>query len=152
MNLKLSSLVIPFVWCIFMGITVGSIGIGAVLPAANLIAKPFVCPAGQMQMDSQTFNPYPGTTITQETWYCIDGSTGAKTELGLFPMSLYAGTIYGLLFFVVVFWVMFFNARKSPAAPVTGNFSSRVQADPEVEQLLSIERAERAKKRQQNGG
>jgi hypothetical protein len=152
MNLKPSSLIIPFVWCIFMGITVGSIGIGAVFSAANLIAKPFVCPAGQMQMDSQTFNPYPGTTITQETWYCIDDSTGVKTELGIFPMSLYAGAIYGLLFFVVVFWIMFFNARKQNPAPASGKFVSRVQSDPEVEQLLSLERAERAKKRQQNQG
>ena len=52
--------------------------------------------------------PLPGTTYTFTTWYCADSLTGAKTELDLFPMSLYAGIIYGLLLFmlVVVIWVL----------------------------------------------
>ena len=85
-----------------MGITAGSIGIGAAFPPANYIAGPFVCPGGQMQLTTQDYHPSPVETVTTLTWYCVDGKTGAKTELGIFPMSLYAGSIYGLLLFLVL--------------------------------------------------
>jgi hypothetical protein len=84
MNLKLSTVFWTFVWCIFMGITVGSIGIGAVFPSANIIAKPFVCPGGQMQVVTQDYHPSPVETVTTLTWYCVDEGTGSKTEIGLF--------------------------------------------------------------------
>jgi len=42
----------------------------------------------------------------------VDGKTGAKTELGIFPMSLYAGAIYGLIFFVLVFLGMLIYANR----------------------------------------
>ncbi len=91
-----------FIWCIFMGITVFSIGLGAVFPSLNLIAKPFVCLRGEMQLETQEYHPSPIQTVTTLTWYCADNVTGEKVELGLFPMSLYAGTIYGLLLFLVI--------------------------------------------------
>ncbi len=129
MNLKLSTLLWTFIWCIFMGITAGSIGLGALLPAMNFVAKPFVCPAGQMQMESQVYNPYPGETVTQETWYCVDAATGAKAELGLFPMSLYSGTIYGLLFFLIVLlgMVLMANRRRPTQSTVTSDYSPRAE-------------------------
>jgi hypothetical protein len=102
MNLKASTVIWVFLWCIFMGITVGSIGVGALFPSTNLIAAPFVCPGGTMQNTSQYYQVSPVESVTTITWYCVDGKTGAKTELGLFPMSLYAGAIYGLVFFLVV--------------------------------------------------
>ncbi len=105
MKLNGSTLFWTFIWCIFMGITVGSIGIGAIFPSANLIAKPFICPRGEMQLETQDYHPSPIETVTTLTWYCV-GPEGDKTELGIFPMSLYAGTIYGLLLFIVVFVVM----------------------------------------------
>jgi hypothetical protein len=115
MNLKLGTVFWTFVWCIFMGITVGSIGIGAVFPSANIIAKPFVCPAGQMQVLTQDYHPSPVETVTTLTWYCVDESTGSKTEIGLFPMSLYAGAIYGLLLFLIVLLVMVLQANRRAA-------------------------------------
>src|SRR2546426_709923 len=102
MNLKPSVLFWIFVWCLFMGVTAISIGFGALFPSMNLISKPFVCPGGTMDVVEQVYKPYPGKTITTITWYCVDGKTGAKTELSLFPMSLYAGVIYGLLLFFVL--------------------------------------------------
>jgi hypothetical protein len=112
MNLKTSTVLWTFIWCIFMGITVGSIGIGAVFPSANLIAGPFVCPGGQMHHDSQYYQVSPVESVTTITWYCVDGRTGAKKELGIFPMSLYAGAIYGLLFFFVVLLGMVISGRR----------------------------------------
>ena len=112
-----------FVWCLFMGVTVGSIGIGAVFPQANIIAKPFVCPNGKMSFEQTTSNPLPGTTYTQTAWVCIDNQTGAETELGLFPMSLYAGLIYGLLLYAVVEAVILLYQRGQASA--TGTDASR---------------------------
>src|SRR5262245_4276858 len=102
MKFSRSALFWIFIWSIFMRVTAISIGFGAVFPSMNRIAKPFVCSRGEMELETHTYNPYPGSTITTLTWYCVDSKTGAMAELGLFPMSLYAGVIYGLLLFVVI--------------------------------------------------
>jgi len=115
MNLKMSTIIWTFIWSIFMGITVGSIGIGAAFPPANLVAKPFVCPDGQMQLTTQGYQVSPVENVTTLTWYCVDGITGAKTELGIFPMSLYAGAIYGFLLFLIVLLVMVIRANRNSA-------------------------------------
>jgi hypothetical protein len=112
-----------FVWSIFMGVTAISIGVGAAFPPANLIAKPFVCPNGQMTVNQETSNPLPGTTYTTVTWYCVDAQTGVSTQLDMFPMSLYAGAIYGLLVFVVVAIIWAFAQRRSLAG--SGTVQSR---------------------------
>ena len=115
MNLKTSTVFWIFVWSIFMGITAGSIGIGAIFPPMNYVAKPFVCNSGQMQLVTQNYQPSPVESVTTLTWYCVDGTTGAKTELGIFPMSLYAGVIYGLLLFLIIMLVMVIRSSRSAA-------------------------------------
>lgn len=113
MTNKQISLSLLFVWCIFMGITGISIGLGAVFPSVNRIARPFVCPRGEMQLETQEYNPSPVQTVTTLTWYCVDGVTGERVELELFPMSLYAGTIYGFLLFLVILAGMKFILKRS---------------------------------------
>ena len=103
--------IVVFVWCLFMGVTVGSIAVGAIYPPANLLAKPFVCPNGKMSYDQATYHTAPGTTVTTTTWSCVDNRSGAKTELGIFPMSLYAGVIYGLVLYGLVLIVLLFRRR-----------------------------------------
>lgn len=131
MKFKRSTLVWTFLWCWFMGVTAISIGFGALFPSMNLVAKPFICPNGKMDLTREVYNPYPGNTITTLTWYCVDEASGAKTELGIFPMSLYAGTIYGWLFFglVVLGMMIIANRRQKigyemPRAPVRSIFES----------------------------
>ena len=102
MKIKRSANIWMFIWCLFMGVTAISIGFGALFPSMNRIAKPFVCPGGTMDLVKQVYNPYPGTTITTITWYCTSGSTGVRTELGIFPMTLYAGIFYGLLLYFIL--------------------------------------------------
>jgi hypothetical protein len=114
MKFKTSNLFGTFFWCWFMGITAISIGFGAVFPSMNLIAKPFICPNGAMTLDKQGYNPYPGKVVTTITWYCVDKVSGAQKELGIFPMSLYAGTIYGVLLFIVVEIGMMLSANRKP--------------------------------------
>ena len=117
MKFKTSTLIWVFVWSIFMGVTVGSIGLGAVFPSANLIAKPFVCPNGQMQLETQGYDVSPVETVTTLTWYCADRASGVREELGIFPMSLYAGAIYGLLLFAVIALVLWFKAYRAAKNP-----------------------------------
>src|SRR6476660_4317648 len=131
MKLKTSTLVWTFIWCWFMGVTAISIGFGALFPSMNLVAKPFVCPKGKMDLTKEVYNPYPGSTITTLTWYCVDEASGAKTELGIFPMSLYAGTIYGWLFFGLVVIGLLINAKRRqkigyemPRTPVRSMFET----------------------------
>jgi len=141
MKLEASAILMAFVWCIFMGITVGSIGLGAAFPSVNLVAKPFVCPNGKMELSTQRYQPTPVETVTTITWYCVDPKTGDRTELGIFPMSLYAGTIYGLLLFVIF---MLVSARMR--APLFGSGDDveqggfTVSANPFVEKKTRVEK------------
>jgi hypothetical protein len=125
MKLKTGTLFPTFFWCWFMGITAISIGFGALFPSMNLVAKPFVCSNGTMDLDRQVYNPYPGKTVTTITWYCTDKTSGAKTELSIWPMSLFAGTIYGMLLFVVVVLGMALSANRKPTLTLSqGSFES----------------------------
>lgn len=116
-----------FVWCLFMGVTVISIGFGAIFPSMNRIAKPFICPRGEMQLETQDYYPSPVETVTTLTWYCVDNTTGEKVELGLFPMSLYAGLIYGLLLFLVIYggWKIWMYKLASQASPTQDSTTSK---------------------------
>lgn len=102
MKNKFGALFLILIFSLFMGITGISIGFGAVFPSLNRVAGPFVCPQGEMQLETQTYNPYPGSTITTLTWYCADPTAGTRAELGIFPMSLYAGVIYGFGLFAAI--------------------------------------------------
>ena len=110
-----------FIFCLFMGVTVVSVGLGALFPPLNLVAKPFVCPSGQMTYEEIVSRPLPGTTYTLIYWFCTDNQTGAKTQLEPFPKDLYAGIVYGLLIFVAG-WISYrlytANNALEPAKPV----------------------------------
>lgn len=127
-----------FIWCLFMGVTAISIGFGAVFPSMNRIAKPFVCPRGEMQLETQNYYPSPVETVKTLTWYCVDNTTGEKVELGLFPMSLYAGVIYGLLLFVVIVGGYKIWTSKLPpdALPVNSATSRKAERDRELAEQI----------------
>ncbi len=68
MKLKTSTVIWVFLWSIFMGITVGSIGLGAAFPKLELLTGPFVCPRGKMDLQTQDYNPTPVESVTTFTW------------------------------------------------------------------------------------
>jgi hypothetical protein len=105
--------IVAFIWTIFMGVTAVGIGLGAAFPPINLVAKPFVCLTGNMVYEQTTSNPLPGTTYTQTAWYC--DRSGDKTEIAIFPMSLYSGVIYGVLLYAVGLGVWLFRRRGTAA-------------------------------------
>ena len=102
---------IVFVWSIFMGITFISLGIGSLVPQLNDIAGPFVCPRGQIQIASRSYRVSPVESGYTLTYYCVDKQTGVQTELAFWPKHLYAGSIYGLLIFVLVLAIWYFYSR-----------------------------------------
>ena len=128
-----------FIWSIFMGITAVSIGVGAIYPPLNLVAKPFVCPNGQMTFQETTSNPLPGTTYTAIGWYCVDTKRETTTQLDIFQIAVPAGTLYGLVIEVLVLIAMVLNRRRDPGSSgkdytipakptaATGNFSASGQ-------------------------
>ncbi len=122
MNLKPATIITTFAWCIFMGIVAISIGFGAIFPSINRITKPFVCPNGEMELETQVYRPSPVETVTTIMWYCVDSQTGERTALGIFPMSLYAGTIYGLPLFVGVLSFMYVSAKRQASTSALGSF------------------------------
>lgn len=100
--------------CLFTGVII-SIGLESVFPPIDLVARPFICPNSEMKYEQQVYRPTPVETITTTTWYCVEQSTGTRKELGVFPMSLYAGGVYGLLLFPLALVGMGILGRR-PAA------------------------------------
>lgn len=132
MKLKGSSIALLLVWCLFMGVTAISTGFGAVFPSMNRIAKPFICSNGKMELETQTYRPYPGNTTTTLTWYCVDAS-GNRKELGIFPMALYSGLIYGFLLFLVIYLFMFIRSNRSPSAGPSTSYDRLTEANASLE-------------------
>jgi hypothetical protein len=126
----ITSLIGMFIFSIFMGVVVIAIGLGAAFPYLNIIAKPFVCFNGKMVYEQTVSNPLPTTTYTQLSWYCVNGKSGARTELGVFPMALFSGAFYGFLLFLVifVFWLINQIRGQNPS-------SGALQRQEDAEQL-----------------
>lgn len=104
--------IVGLVFCVFMGITAISVGLGTAFPSINQIAKPVVCPSGNMVQELRVYNPYPGKTVTSQTWYCVDeDGAGSKRQLSMFPISMFAGTIYGLALFAFLFVLKTIRAK-----------------------------------------
>lgn len=104
-------LIVVFIWCIFMGITFVSMGLGSLFPALNMVAKPFVCPSGQTEISTRHYQVSPGESIDTLTWYCVDEQSGEKRELNPFIINLYAGPFYGFLIFIAVFIIWYFYRK-----------------------------------------
>jgi len=116
------SLILVFVWSIFMGVTAVSIGFGALFPSMNRIAKPFVCADGELGVDETVLHPYPGRVSKIVRWTCVDRASGVAKPLSPFLLALYAGPFYGLLIFAVVAvpWYRMMQ-RKAAQASASGS-------------------------------
>lgn len=113
---KRSTLIWTFLWSIFMGVTVGSIGLGAAFPSLNLITQPVVCRGGSMELETADYHPSPVETVTTQTWYCVDNAAGVRREISPFKMAAVAGPLYGLLLFAVILAVAWLRARRGAGA------------------------------------
>ncbi len=89
-------LVEGFLWSIFIGVVGISIGLGALYPPLSYVAKPFVCPNGQMTFEKHVDQATPDKTFYSADWYCTKGKIASHVS-----PSVYAGIFYGLLCFPV---------------------------------------------------
>jgi hypothetical protein len=108
--------IIGLVFALFMGITAISLGVGAAYPPINTIAKPVVCPSGEMAYQRNVSNPLPGRTYVQAAWACVD-SSGRATPISTSAICLVAGSIYGLGLFVLFAVIARLRRAGSSAAP-----------------------------------
>jgi hypothetical protein len=120
-------LIAGFVWSLFMGVTAISIGIGALYPPLNYIAKPLACPNGELSFVQNVSNPIPGTTYTTAGWTCTDSKTGAQTHLDAIKMGVYAGPFYGVLLFLIICFIWYINVVWVPN-PVIGKTVWRLES------------------------
>lgn len=90
---------------LFTGVVVISIGLGAAFPSINLIAKPFVCPRGELAFDRTVSSPMPGETYATIEWTCDD------TVLDYFSVTGSAGLVYGLFSFPLFLAAWYFFKR-----------------------------------------
>ena len=88
-------LVVALLFCLFMGVTAVSLGLGAAFPGINLVAKPLVCPDGELSHRTSTTNPLPGRTYVQASYTCVDRAGNAE-PISTFAVALVAGSLYGL--------------------------------------------------------
>ena len=115
MKKKLGCGCLGLVFCLFMGVTAISMGVGALYPPLNKIAGPLVCPGGQMVPSTHVEQDFEDGTIISVSWECLDDSTKERTPLSLFPIALISGTVYGFLLFLPVFLlVLVMPTRPTP--------------------------------------
>ncbi len=122
---KPTGIILLLIWCLFMGVTAISIGFGAAFPALNQIAGPFVCSNGEMRVDSQTYRPSPGTTVTTLDWQCVDKKTGEAQPVNEMSMFLINGLIYGVILFAIVMIGWWAAKRRRTKAEVTASADVR---------------------------
>jgi len=113
----LTDLVVGFFWSIFIGVVGVSIGLGALYPPLNYVAKPIVCPDGQMTFEKHVDQATPSQTFYSADWFCITRGPSAGSEPQSIPISpfAYAGVFYGLLCFPLFLLGRYYFKQKQRA-------------------------------------
>lgn len=91
------------IFCLFMGVTAISLGVGTAVPAINLIAKPVVCPSGEMEHKNSSrkgTGKNRNATYTSTNWTCVSGDDAEP--ISSFKIALVSGPVYGLLLFLPI--------------------------------------------------
>jgi hypothetical protein len=111
-----TGLFVGLIFSLFIGIVGGSMGLGSRFPQLNVIATPFVCP-GQQLSYTQDVSEIGTATYWTAAWFCVDEHAGSSAELDPKTVFLSAGSIYGLLLFVVLFGLtyLYWNSSIGPA-------------------------------------
>ncbi len=100
MPFKIGGLLILFGICLFVGIIILSIGIGAAITPMQAISGPLVCGGKELELQKDYYSYKPGQSGYTITWSCVDEATGARDDQ-TFPVILASGVIYSLALFVI---------------------------------------------------
>jgi hypothetical protein len=91
---------------LFMGFVCVGTAIGTIIPSINRISAPLVC-NGQMLVEVRHYSVRPGEQSTQNTFYCVDETTGEKRDISILAVVvsclIYSGIIF-LLFIANMLW------------------------------------------------
>lgn len=89
--------------------------IGSIYPQLNLVAKPFVCPGGEMTY-SQSMSTVGSASYYSSQWYCAN-TAGDRKEIDPNDIFESAGLIFGLTFFAGLLAITYFywNSNIGPA-------------------------------------
>jgi hypothetical protein len=103
-------MVVALAFSLIMGVTAIARGFGSIYPHLNLVAKPFVCGAGEMTHSRSVSDIGPATYYSAR-WYC----EGA--EIDATQVFLFAGIPYGLLLFAILLLItyLYWNSSVGPA-------------------------------------
>jgi hypothetical protein len=93
----LTELATVLFWAMFIGVMGISIGLGALYPPLNYIAKLFVCPNGQMTFEQQTTQATPDKAFFSANWFCTKADSSSQP----INPAIFAGIIYGLVCFPI---------------------------------------------------
>lgn len=107
--------VLALIFCLFMGITGISLGVGTLYPPINRVAQPIVCPGGTMTYQT-TVSQRRRKNYVQTAWTCEEPS-GAATPIDASKLALSAGGFYGLVLFGFVAILLKLGSRRSQGAP-----------------------------------
>jgi hypothetical protein len=109
--------VIALIFCVFMGMMAISLGVGTVLPEVNLVAKPFVCPDGEMEHSTSSrmgTGRNRNAKYTSSNWTCEEGP-GKSEPIGSFTIALISGPFYGFILFLPLALLMALAGRGRQA-------------------------------------
>ena len=114
-NSLIIGIIVELLFAVFMGLTTGP-SFGSHYPSLNLIAKPFVCPDGQMTYTNQLIERYD-ETYWDATWYCEAEPSNVKTELDPHLVFRYASPLYITLYLVLFLLItyLYWNSSIGPA-------------------------------------
>lgn len=121
MKLSFGTAMLVLGCCMFCGIIIIAIGLGAAFPVIDNVAAPFVCGGKALQPDQQSYSYRPGEVTTTVEWYCTDDKTGQQQSVDL-QIILTAGSIYGLLLFAI-FLAWWFIANR-PGSATAGDVAA----------------------------
>ena len=109
-------LLVGLAFSFLIGITAGARGVGSIYPQMNLIAKPFVCTAGEMT-HSQSISTGATATYYSAQWFCVNRESGERKEIDPTLVFVAAGIVYGLVFFAILLVIVYiyWNSRIGPA-------------------------------------
>ena len=103
-------IIVALAFSLIMGITAIARGFGSIYPSLNIIAKPFVCGAGEMT-HSLSMSHAGTATYYSSRWYC------SGTEIDANQVFLFAGIPYGLVLFAIflVITYLYWHSSIGPA-------------------------------------
>lgn len=98
---------------LWLGFMIATTGMFALYPRLGQVSAPLLC-HGVLQVDTQHYRPSPGTSVTNRSFHCADG-----TPVGIGKLLPTTWAIYAALIWLLVEGIAFLG-RRIPAVSGVG--------------------------------